>query len=131
MVNIKKALSGTIVAAIMLLLLTSCAKTSDSVKVDTDKQDAYESTSTAEIITTTDNETCPELKIEISSDSERIYESMDYVFVPDNEAVGTWKVTGTILNIDDFDPSVRSNTNELIWQSATFFGDGTAVFKFL
>ncbi|MCL2517614.1 MAG: S8 family serine peptidase [Oscillospiraceae bacterium] len=107
----KKILSAIILLAMMLAIFTGCAN---------------------ETLAEPEEETTEfELKIEITSDDERIYEHMDYVFIPDNEVIGTWSVVDWVEKIDDFDPDVPNiNKNELIWTRIRFFDIGTAALQF-
>ncbi|MCL2815810.1 MAG: S8 family serine peptidase [Oscillospiraceae bacterium] len=66
--------------------------------------------------------------IKITSDDERIYETMEnYVFIPDEDAIGLWNVVGYVENIEDFDDKNNPNYayKDWYWQSIEFFNDGT------
>jgi len=120
MKNIKKLLSGSIILSLILSILAGCTNES---------ADSASKKSTEAVSAATEETTYPELKIEITSDEERIYENMDYVFIPDDEVLGKWNAVDLVQNIDDFDPN-KSSENELWFESIEFFDDGTATFIF-
>lgn len=64
-----------------------------------------------------------------------ICEDMDYVFISDEKAVGTWEVVDFVKNIDDFEVGKKwvkewMNTEILFWLSVEFSENGTGKVKF-
>jgi len=116
MKNIKKLLCALLVTAFVLPVFAGC--TNANKQTDLGKTPA--------------ETTHPEFVIEITSDEERIYESMpNYVFIPDDEMLGVWNAVDFVANIDDFDEGVQNYPkSELYWQNVEFFEDGTAAMNF-
>ncbi|MCL2517914.1 MAG: S8 family serine peptidase [Oscillospiraceae bacterium] len=114
----KKLVIGILVVAFILMIFAGC-------KTET-LEEPEETTTEAEVEDTT---TYPELKIEITSDGNRIYENMtNYVFIPDDDVIGEWTVVDFVYNIDDFDPNIKEPTVDN-WQSIKLFDDGTAILQ--
>ena len=114
--NIKKLLSALIILSLLLSFFAGC--TSDNADEPKD--------------TTPEETTYPELKIEITSDEERIYENMtNYVFIPDDEAAGEWQVVDIVQEIEDFDPNTPLFADSVLyWRNVKFFDVGMAILQF-
>jgi len=67
---------------------------------------------------------------EIIIDSERISKSVDYVYIPNDEIIGTWNVVDFVDNINDFDPDVKKFEGNDYLIRIKFFDIGTAALLF-
>ncbi|MCL2773436.1 MAG: hypothetical protein FWD71_08805 [Oscillospiraceae bacterium] len=123
MKDAKKILSVIIALTFMLTLFSGCSSTNSGA--DNNNTTLEDSTTTE--VTTTPETTYPALQTETSSDGTQIYDffNTDYVFVPDNEAVGEWQAVDFVKNIQDFKPgeyfTAKSN---LYFTRCVFYDDG-------
>ncbi|MCL2772544.1 MAG: hypothetical protein FWD71_04260 [Oscillospiraceae bacterium] len=61
----------------------------------------------------------------------RIYDTMDYKFIPDEEAAGTWNVVDFVKNIGDFEAGTTQwGSTNFYWLNVAFSDDGTALSTF-
>lgn len=108
--------------AILLILSVSAGCSNATENAD----DPADISATIETPTAKEATEFPELKIETISDGERIYDKMNYVFVPDDEVLGQWDAVSIVENIDGFDPVTQTMASSLFWQSVVFFENGEA-----
>lgn len=115
--NIKKYLIVLVVLSFILLFATSCVNTGNETS-----ESAFSETES----------TYPELKIETSNDENRLYESMEYTFIPDDEIIGKWQAVNAVEKIEDFETGklLFSSPEKLYWQSCIFFDSGLLSYKF-
>ena len=71
-----------------------------------------ESTEPLTVESMTEKPTYPELKIEVTNDGVRNYETINYYFIPDDEALGEWKAFAEIQNYAE-SMYVNFNTGEV------------------
>ena len=71
------------------------------------------------------------LKITTTWDGERYVDTMDYKFIPDDEAVGDWVVCDFVDTIDKFNPAHQSwNISDVYYIGNRFYEDGTMLAYF-
>ena len=106
--NINKSVGILLVLALMLYMLAACAEKSGTATQAADRAAPIPIEEIAEVaaVATTEEPEYPELKVERTSDETRIYETMDYVFIPDNDVPGTWQ---TVAEIYDYSQTIYAN----------------------
>jgi|GEM_PF-716643 len=125
--NIKRLLSVFIALTFILTVFSGCSNSGSNENNTVTLQDA----TMPEAATTIEETTEPELKIETSSDSERIYENVsDYTFIPDDRVLGVWQFADYVQNIEDFNPDNLQNPDINYFQNINFIDNGTATFTF-
>ena len=71
----------------------------------------------------------PNIKVTVKDG--RIYDSMDYNFIPDTEAIGTWNAVDFVQNIDDFKAGqTQWGDTNFFWLSIAFSDGGKATSTF-
>jgi len=65
----------------------------------------------------------PNITINIDEDG-NIYDTMDYEFVLDEEALGKWEAVDFVKNIDDFNPEIPQFKGDFFWANVTFNENG-------
>jgi len=124
--KIKKLLSVFIILSFISSIFAGCA--------DDNTDELTDSVIKTSEVTIPEETTYPELKIEITNNNNRIYESMDYYFVPDNEILGVWQAFGNCPNdyeehfLEEYIQYYLENdiTDDLLWKEVTVYSDGKA-----
>jgi len=69
----------------------------------------------------------PNITVNVKEDGD-IYDTMDYEFIPDEEALGEWEAVDFLRKIDDFDPEEQYwQGGNLFWKYVKFYEDGTVI----
>jgi hypothetical protein len=119
MKNLKRCLA-------MLVVLSFIFTASCTGKGDKEAESVSEAVSEAE----SDN---PILKIVTSNDGNRLYESMEYTFIPDKEVIGTWEIVNGVEKIEDFEAGkfAFTSTEKILLQKCIFFDNGEVACDYL
>ena len=69
--------------------------------------------------------------VETKIEGNRIYETINYYYIQDDEIVGTWNVVDFVDTINDFDPNEqKTDKKSLFLTRIKFFDVGTAALKY-
>lgn len=118
MKNTKKLFALIVVLLLILAFASGCINEGDETSAESSHSET--------------ESTYPELTVETSNDGSRIYDTMDYSFIPHDEMVGEWKAVNSVKKIEDFEEGKLLSTHpeKLYFQSCTFYDGGVISCKF-